>query len=225
MLLLFDKLLLGLFELFLLLLSDLNDLATDKHLLLHLLQLFDELLLLGLGLLFGLFLGLELIHQLLLFLSLQVGLVLDHGPLFLGFKTDLLLLLGKAFFELAHFLMVDDHLSSGLVARDDTVHGHDLIRRFALVERVQLLLEFLDLFLILTQECVFWVLVDAWLVLDVLRTARISQSVHSLIEIVVSRADIGNHDSLGVATKRVLQQTRQLTVTIGNVGRLGVGQR
>ena len=61
LLLLPSKLLTSLLELLLLGLGHLHDLATDEHLLLHLLQFLHELLLLGLRFLFLVLLGLELL--------------------------------------------------------------------------------------------------------------------------------------------------------------------
>ena len=55
LLLLHGKLLTRLFQFLLLGLSNLHGLATNKHLLFHLLELFDKLLLLGLGLFLLLF--------------------------------------------------------------------------------------------------------------------------------------------------------------------------
>ena len=77
MLLLLGKLLSGLLELFLLGFGHLHDLTSNKHLLFHLLELLDKLLLLGLRLLFLLLLLLELLKQLLLFFFFQVSLILD----------------------------------------------------------------------------------------------------------------------------------------------------
>ena len=77
LLLLFGQLLSGLLELLLLGLGHLHDLAAYKHLLLHLCQLLDQLLLLGLRLLLRLFLLLKLFKQFLLFLFFQMCLVLN----------------------------------------------------------------------------------------------------------------------------------------------------
>lgn len=68
------------------------------------------------------------------------------------------------------------------------------------------------------------VLVDARLVLDVLGTRSVTQRRKRLVDVVVSRAQIRDHHRLCVASKRVLQDTCQLGVTIGDVGALGISQ-
>lgn len=48
------------------------------------------------------------------------------------------------------------------------------------------------------------VLIDAWLVLDVLGSVGIAQCADGLVVVVVSRAYVGNHDCLCIAAERVL---------------------
>ena len=223
LLLLFSELLARLFELFLLLLGDLHNLRANQHLLLHLLELFHKLLLLGLCLLLGILLGLKLFNQLLLFLSLEVGLVEDLLLLTLSFLPDFFFLSGETILKLSHLLMVSDDFSR-LATGDHSVHLHDFLGGLALVESVELLLQLGDLVLVLTQESILGVLVDTRLILDVLSAGRIAKRVHRLVKVVVSWSDIGNHDCFGVATEGVLEQSGQLTVTVWDVGGLGIGE-
>ena len=89
---------------------------------------------------------------------------------------------------------------------------------------MQLFLELGDLFLVLTQKGIFWVLIDSGLVLDVFGSAGIPQSVDSFIVIVLRGAHIGNHHSLGVSTKRILEHSGELRVTVRDVGGVRVDE-
>lgn len=56
------------------------------------------------------------------------------------------------------------------------------------------------------------ILIDARLVLDVLGSVGIAQRADGLIIVVVSRAYVGNHHRLCVATQRILQGAAGLNV-------------
>ena len=101
----------------------------------------------------------------------------------------------------AHLLRVLDDLSFGLSTLHHAVHLHDLFWGFTIVERVQLFLELGDFFLVFTKEGILRIFINPRLVLDVLSAASIPQSVHRFVKVVVSGADIGNHDSLRVTTE------------------------
>ena len=92
LLLLHGKLLTRLFQFLLLGLCNLHGLATNKHFLFHLLELFDELLLLGLGLFLLLFLLLEFFDQSLLLFDLEICLVLYGLYLMLSLEFALFFL-------------------------------------------------------------------------------------------------------------------------------------
>ena len=223
--LLLGKALARLLQLFLLLHCDLLGLLTDQHLLLHLLELLEKLLLLGLGFLLFFLLLAELVDEALLFLSLEIGLILDHLTLLLSLLTDFLLFSCQALFELPHLFSVLDNFSLWLVAHNDTVHAHDLLGSAALVKRVELLLQLGNLLLVLAKQRIFGVLINAGLVLDILRSGGVTKRVHRLVEVVIRGAHIRNHHCLCVAAQRVLQETGELTVAVRDVRCLGVGER
>ncbi len=54
------------------------------------------------------------------------------------------------------------------------------------------------------------VFIDARLVLDVLGSVGIPQRADGFVQVVVSWPNVGNHDCLGVAAKRVLQCSRSV---------------
>lgn len=64
------------------------------------------------------------------------------------------------------------------------------------------------------QRAYLGVLIDLGLVLDVLGSGCIAQRAQRLFQIVVGRADCGNHDCLGVAPQGTLQQARELALSI-----------
>ena len=76
----------------------------------------------------------------------------------------------------------------------------------------------------LSDHCIFWIFIDSGLVLDLLGSASISQCGERFVNVVVSRADCSDHDCLSITSKRVLEDTGELGVTIGDVGALGVSQ-
>lgn len=220
------QLLLGLLEFFLLGFCHFDSLITDKHFLFHFLQLFDQFLLLSLSFFLLLFFLAELLQKFLLFFLLQVCLVFNHLTLSFSLETNFLLFLLEFLFELLHlllvfhinFLLVDD-----LVA-DDTVLLHDLLRLHSLVDGIKLLLELADFLLVLAKKGIFGVFVDAWLVLNVLGATGVSECVNGLVVVVVSGADVGDHDCLCVSTEGVLKETRQLAISVRDVACLGVSQ-
>ena len=63
------------------------------------------------------------------------------------------------------------------------------------------------------------------LVTDVLGAVRVSQRARRLVVVVVGRRQTGDHQRLGVAAERVLQETGQLGVAVRDVGRPAVDQR
>ena len=76
----------------------------------------------------------------------------------------------------------------------------------------------------LSDHSIFWVFIDSGFVLDLLGSASISQCRERFVNVIVSRADRSNHDRLSVTSKRVLKDTGELGVTVGDVGALGVCQ-
>ena len=76
----------------------------------------------------------------------------------------------------------------------------------------------------LSDHCIFRVFIDSGLVLDLLGSTCISQCGERFVNVVVSRANCSDHDCLGITSERVLEDTGELGVTVGDVGALGVGQ-
>ena len=68
----------------------------------------------------------------------------------------------------------------------------------------QLLLQFLYLLLVLSEQGVLGVLVDLGLVLDLFGTVGVSQRAERLVIVVVGRRETRYHHRLGVAAQRVL---------------------
>ena len=136
---LFSKLLIDTPSFLSLLVSDLLGLVTNEHLLFHLRKLLKELLLLGFGLLLGVFLLLELFNKLLLLLSLHFGIVLNRLALSLSLHLDFFLLSGEALLKFTHLLGVFDYLSPSLTALDSTMNLHDRFRGLSLIQSVELL--------------------------------------------------------------------------------------
>lgn len=54
---------------------------------------------------------------------------------------------------------------------------------------------------------VFLVLVDFWLVLDVLGLVCVTEGGHGLVKVEIGGADVGYHYGFGVASQRVLEKT------------------
>mmetsp|Transcript_16992 Transcript_16992/g.55352 ORF Transcript_16992/g.55352 Transcript_16992/m.55352 type:complete len:383 (+) Transcript_16992:1139-2287(+) len=104
-------------------------------------------------------------------------------------------------------------------------HAHDLTVRTDFPFRLQLSAQPRDLLLELPQHGVLWVFVDLWLVLDVLGSICVTERRDGLIEVPVGRAHVCHHHRLGVAAQRVLQQSRQLRVSVRDVLRLSIHQR
>lgn len=80
-------------------------------------------------------------------------------------------------------------------------------------ERSQLL----DFFLILTEQSVLRVLVDARPVLNALGPVCVAQRAQALLVVVVCRGETGDHQGARVPSQRVLQQPGQLGVSVGDV--------
>ena len=76
----------------------------------------------------------------------------------------------------------------------------------------------------LSDHGIFWIFIDSGLVLDLLGSASISQRGERFVNIIVSRANRSNHDGLCITSERVLKDTGELGVTVGDVGALGVCQ-
>ena len=63
-----------------------------------------------------------------------------------------------------------------------------------------------------------------WSVLYLLHTSRESQSRQGLLKMMSFRPNIGDQDSVAVATNRVLEKIGQLALTVGHVVALFVGR-
>ena len=81
-----------------------------------------------------------------------MGLTVNHFTFLFGLDSNFLLLFGETLFELAHLHVVLDKylpLLKGISAH--YAHTtHDIIRRSALVQSVELLFQLANLFLVLT---------------------------------------------------------------------------
>ena len=76
----------------------------------------------------------------------------------------------------------------------------------------------------LSNHGIFWVFIDSGLVLDFLGPTSISQCGERFVNVVVSRTNCGDHYCLCITTKRVLEDTGELGVTVGDISALGVCQ-
>lgn len=155
-----------------------------QKLLLHLFELQSQLLL------FELLLLLLLVGQLLLPLQFFLLLDLVSNQLFL-LLFDLLLLLLQARGDVIGFSLY-------LLLDDDSIGFHGDLA-------LQHLLQSLDLDLVLPNHRVFRVLVDLRLVLDFLGFRGIAKGAHAFFVVVVSRANVRNHNRLCVTSQRLLQ--------------------
>ena len=63
------------------------------------------------------------------------------------------------------------------------------------------------------------------LVRDVLGPVRVDQGVPGLVSVPIRRTDVGNHHSVAIPAERVLEESRQLRVSIVDVLGLALGQR
>lgn len=61
-------------------------------------------------------------------------------------------------------------------------------------------LQLFDLLLVLAQECILGVLVDAWTILDALGAVCVAQRAQALLIVVVSRGEAGHHEGACVST-------------------------
>ena len=73
-----------------------------------------------------------------------------------------------------------------------------------------LLSQSFDLLLELAQQGIFGIFVDSDIILDVFGSVRILETGNSLIIVVGTWTDVGDHDSLGVTSEGVLQQSGEL---------------
>lgn len=78
-------------------------------------------------------------------------------------------------------------------------------------------LQVLDLLLILSEQSILGVLVDAGPVLDALGPVGVAQSAQGFLIVVVSRGETGDHQCTRVSSQRVLQQPGELGVPVGDV--------
>lgn len=146
------------------------------------------------------------------------------------FAFSLVLLLQRLFFL---FNLAFDHFGLFLVNFfHDLFHFDHLGSVFAKIDFGstrsvnvgQLLLQFHDFLLELTKHGVFRVFVDNGVILDVFCTVGIAKCGERLVKVEVGRAQIGYHDGLGITTKRVLQQTGEFRVSVGNMSRFTINQ-
>ena len=72
---------------------------------------------------------------------------------------------------------------------------------------------------LLNQSLLGKLLVDFWAVQNVLRTGRVVEGTEGLFVVALCGRDRGNDARLGAATERVLQQSSELRLTVGNVRR------
>lgn len=155
---------------------------------------------------------------------MQIGLILDHFLILLGLQLDLFFLLLEALLELSHLLLIFDLYDFLDDIADNTFLFVQCLNIATLIEKCELLLQFRDFVLVFSEQGIFWIFVDLWLVLDVFGAICVSERVHCLVVVVVSWSDVGDHERLRVAAQGVLQQSGQLRVSIGYIRVLGVGE-
>ena len=154
------------------------------------------------------------------------SLSLKLGTLFLELLANSELVLLKSVLHLGHLLFIDGHdnIRGHFTSRHGTTRSTALHIELTATKSSELLSQTCDLVVELPDHSVLGILIDARLILDVLGTGSISKGRKCLIDIVISRAQVCNHHCLCVASKRVLQDTSKLGVTIGNVRALGIGE-
>jgi len=92
------------------------------------------------------------------------------------------------------------------------------------LDRVQLLFQHFYLLSVLSQQCVFRVLINLRLVFDSLGAVGVAQSAESLLVAGARGRNVSNHARFDVAAKRVLEQARQFRVSVGHVLALAVDE-
>ena len=163
-------------QLLLLLHGTFHFLVTPEKLLLHVFDLFEEFLLLGLGLLLGFLLNLKFFQELFTLFFRNGSLGLKLSTLFLELLSDGFFVFFEGFLHLSHFRLVNLHDHVGtfimLLANLTWLSLHvDL----ATGECSELLSQTSDLVVELADHSIFGVLIDAGLVLDVLGTGGVPQ--------------------------------------------------
>ena len=91
-----------------------------------------------------------------------------------------------------------------------------------LLDQVELLLKHLYLLCILPEQCIFRIFVNLWLIFDPFGSVSVPQSAQCFFVRGARWADISNHASLDIASKRVLKKACQLGITIRYVFRLAI---
>lgn len=201
-----------------------DGLGADHHFFFHFFEPVNQLLLLSLRFLLRFFPQPNLIDNLIFFLLLQVGLILNLLLVFLSFLLYAFQLLLNLLLKLNHLLLVFNFYYFLDDITDDSfffIHGLDVA---ALVEEGQLLLQFSNLILILSQQRILRILINLWLVFDVFGPISISQRIHRLIIVVIGRTNIGDHERLRVTSKGILQQPRKLRVSVRYVRVLRISE-
>mmetsp|Transcript_1282 Transcript_1282/g.3028 ORF Transcript_1282/g.3028 Transcript_1282/m.3028 type:complete len:291 (-) Transcript_1282:645-1517(-) len=164
----------------------------------------------------------------------KISLGFDLPTLGFGLEPGLLVLLPQLCLHCGHLFrawaLLDDHLTFNDLL-DNLVHilnlllharwqwHHGDIASFAIhsASCFQFRLEAVNLLLVLPDHGILRILIDAGLVFDALGAVRVPQRRHSFVIVVVSRPNVCHHHSLGVATKRVLEQPGELRVSVRNV--------
>jgi len=220
----FFKFFLSLSKLFLLFLSNLNGLRTNQHLVLHLLKSRNEFLLLGLGFFFSIFSLSNFFQKFIFLFLLHISLILNFSFFLLSFKLNFLLLSFKLFFEFSHlfFIFNLNDLGDDVLVTNDSFLSHEFRWITTGGEERQLFSKFCDFILIFSQESIFWVLVNSWLVFNVLGSRSVSEGVHGFIVVVIGWTDVGDHQCFGVTTKRILEKTSKLGVSVRNISSLWI---
>ena len=85
-------------------------------------------------------------------------------------------------------------------------------------------LQLFYLLCILTKESILGIFIYLWFILNELRSACITQSAQSFIIVIVSWRSSSDHNSFGISSKRILQQTGKLWISIRNMMSFSIDQ-
>jgi hypothetical protein len=86
------------------------------------------------------------------------------------------------------------------------------------------LAELLYLVLVLFEEGILGILIDSRLILDHFSTRSVSEGGQSLLIIVISWRNGSNHNGFSVTSKRILEETGELAVSVWDMLRLALYQ-
>jgi len=79
-----------------------------------------------------------------------------------------------------------------------------------------------DLIVKLSDHGIFGVFIDFWFILNSFCSVSISKRTDSFVCIIVGWAQVSNHDSFCITTKRILQDSSKFWIPVWNIGTLRI---